>query len=457
MSRTIQAAHLLLEDGWASPAHLTVADDGVIERVDRGPAADPDLTLHGHVVPGMPNVHSHAHQRGLVGYADRMSATAAATLWSWRTVMYEHVLALGPDDLQAYATLAYIEMLRSGYTSVGEFHYLHHDPAGARYASLTEMSERIVAASQTAGIALTLLPVLYTAGGIGRLAEPEQRRFTCTVDELLELVAGLDALAPKVPGMCVGVAPHSLRAVAPEQLAELLDARPEGPIHIHASERTEEVEEVRAGLGARPVQWLLEHAAVSERWCVIHATHLTKPERKGLASRGTVVGLCPLTEANLADGRFPLSEYRHEGGRFAVGTDANHLIDLAGELRMLEYGQRLATHHRETLLIDHERSVATVLHRLARQGGAQAISQPTGRIAPGWRCDLVELDATRSGLLGQTDATMLDAWIFSTGAEPVVSTVVVAGRPVVRDGHHPAEHEARTRVAHVMRRLHQTS
>lgn len=450
---TIQACHLLLDEGFVTPGHVICDEHGLISAVGPGPATAPDVILRGYVVPGMPNVHSHAHHRGLVGHADRLESGRASTLWSWREIMYRHVLRLEPDDLEAYATLAYIEMLRRGYTSVGEFHYLHHDRTGERYATLGEMSHRIVAAAEAAGIALTLLPSLYTSGGVGLPSEPEQRRFTTTVDEYLALVDEIDHLGPTRPWLRVGIAPHSLRAVRPAELLATLAARPNGPVHIHASERPEEVEEVRTGLGARPVEWLLASAEVDARWCLIHATHLTKGERRSLARSGAVAGLCPLTEANLGDGRFPLAPYRHDGGRFAIGTDANHLIDLPGELRMLEYGQRLQSTRRESLLAEGETSAGEALFRLARTGGTQALGQLSGAIRPGLRCDLVELDETHLALSGQTPSTVLDAWIFSTATDTLVRTVFVGGKLVISDGHHPLEREAAVRVATVMKRL----
>ncbi|HWK27930.1 MAG TPA: formimidoylglutamate deiminase [Solirubrobacter sp.] len=453
MRRTIGAAHLLLPDGWASPGHLVADEGGTIVAAGAGLPDACDVLLDGFVVPGLANLHSHAHHRGLVGHADQLRPGAAATLWSWREVMYRHLLGLQPEQLEAYALLAYVEMLKRGYTSVGEFHYVHHAPDGARYADLAELSGRIVAAAEAAGIALTLLPALYTSGGVGLPPEPEQRRFTCSLDEYLDLVAALDALAADRPWLRVGVAPHSLRAVRPAELAELLGARPAGPVHIHAAERTEEVEEVQAGLGTRPVEWLLANG-VDERWCVIHATHMTAAERDGLAASGAVAGLCPLTEANLGDGRFDLAPYRHAGGRFGVGTDANHLIDLPGELRTLEYGQRLALHRRETLLAEGERSVGAVLHAAAGHGGAQALAQPAYGFAPGARCDVVELDRDHPALVGQTPETVLDAWVFSSASDTLVRTVMVGGRTVVSDRRHPLEDVARARVGAVMRARH---
>lgn len=453
-TQTVEAAHLRLTTGWASPGHLTVGADGTILAAAAGPAPEPQLRLSGYVVPGMTNVHSHAHHRGLVGWADRLQASEPATLWSWRETMYRHLLGLTPDDLEAYATLAYVEMLRQGYTCVGEFQYIHHESDGTRYGDPAEMSRRIMRAANVAGIALTLLPTFYTSGGVGSGPGPEQRRFTTSLDEFLALVESLEALAPSDPLLRIGVAPHSLRAVQPYELAQLLESRPTGPVHIHAAERTEEVQEITAGLGASPVAWLLDTVGLSERWCVIHATHMTDDEVRRLASSRAIAGLCPLTEANLADGRFELAAYRRAGGRLAIGTDANHSIELAGELRMLEYGQRLHSHRRETLLALGEASVGEVLYRLALAGGAQALGQPVGALEPGNRCDLVELDPDHAVLAGQTPATALDAWIFSGASSEIVRTVLVAGRQVVCGGHHPGEEAARRRVDAVMRARH---
>jgi formimidoylglutamate deiminase len=450
----IHAAHVLLDDGWASPGHVIVDAAGAISEAAPGALAGADLELSGYVVPGIANLHSHAHHRGLVGYADRLALGGVATLWTWRESMYRHLLGLMPDDLEAYATLAYIEMLHRGYTAVGEFHYLHHDHDGRRYGNPAEMSERIIAAARSAGIALTVLPALYGSGGVGKPPEPDQRRFTIGADEYLSLLATLDRHTADDPLLRVGAAPHSLRAVDPAELEALLAGRTTGPIHIHAAERTEEVDEVAAGLGARPIEWLLGHTPIDGRWCVIHATHMTESERRGLAHSGAVAGLCPLTEANLADGLFPLASYRHDGGRLGIGTDANHLIDLPGELRMLEYGQRVTEHRRDGLLAEGETSVGDVLFRLAAAGGAQALAQPVGAIRPGVRCDLVELDPDHPAFAGQIPTTILDTWVFSTASDAVVRTVIVGGEIVIRDGHHPLESAARLRVEAVMSRRH---
>ena len=287
--KAYRADHLLLDAGWRSPGYIEVAADGVIAAAGPDRIADAER-IPGYVIPGMPNLHSHAFHRGLVGHVDRLAAGfAVETLWSWRATMYRFMLALDPDDMEALAAQAYLDMLRSGFTSVAEFHYVHRQPDGRPYANPAEMSERIVAAARTVGIGLTMLPVLYASGGIGQPPLHEQRRFLLDLDGYLSLV---ETLRPQ--GM-VGIAPHSLRAVPADLLLRLLRAVPEGPVHIHAAERTEEVEECRAGLGAAPVEWLLATAGLDPRWTLVHATHITDAERDGMARAGAVAGLCPLT------------------------------------------------------------------------------------------------------------------------------------------------------------------
>lgn len=441
LTQTYRAAHLLLDEGWVSPGYVTVDAAGTITAAGPEPASGTAELLTGFVVPGLSNVHSHAHQRGLVGWVDQLTPGARETLWSWREHMYDHVLQVTPEDLESQACQAYVEMLKAGFTTVGEFHYLHHDPDGRAYVNPAEMAERIISAARRVGIGLTIIPALYTQAGVGRAPESRQRRFTTSVEGYLQIVEQLRALASGTPLLAVAVAAHSLRAVSAGELSELLAAVPTGPIHIHVSERAEEVKEIQAGLGARPVQWLLSEAGLDERWTLIHATHIDAGERHVVARSGAVAGLCPLTEANLGDGLFPLAEYHRAGGRWAVGTDANHRIDAAGELRMLEYGQRLRRERRDNVTSGRDASVGHVLVKSSLSGGARALTQPTGSIRPGMRADLVELDPNHPALTGQSSATVLDAWIFSAAGPSPVRNVMVGGRWVVRDGQHPAEHD----------------
>ena len=272
------------------------------------------------------------------------------SFWTWREVMYRFVERLTPDDVRAIAAQAYAEMLESGFTRVGEFHYLHHDAGGTPFADPARMAVEIIAAAQTTGIGLTLLPVFYAHSGFGgQPPGPRQGRFVHSVDDFARLVEGCRAAITALPDGVVGIAPHSLRAVTPDELAAILPLAQGGPVHIHIAEQTREVDDCLAWSGQRPVAWLLDHAPVDRRWCLVHATHMEDAEMRALAASGAIAGLCPITEANLGDGVFPAMDFLAAGGGLGVGSDSNVLIDLAEELRLLEYGQRLTRRSRARL------------------------------------------------------------------------------------------------------------
>lgn len=455
--------HLHQPAGWLSPGYLEIDAAGVIQAVhpDPPPAWDQEEVrqLNGYVLPGMANLHSHAHQRGFAGRGEGgAGAPGGDNFWTWRTQMYAFVERLSPEDLEAIAAQAYVEMLKAGFTTVGEFHYLHHDQNGQPYANPAELSERILAAADATGIGLTLLPVLYTRGGIGKPPSHEQRRFVHQdVDAFLQLVEDLRKRAGSTPFLQVGIAPHSLRAVSAGDLAALqaLGAgHPTMPIHIHVAEQTGEVEECVARLGMRPIAWLLANAPIDARWTLIHATHGDAAELEAVVASGATVGLCPITEANLGDGIFPLREYHARGGDWGIGTDSNVAISLAEELRLLDYGQRLTHRRRDALPARADTSTGQpgrLLFDHALQGGARSLAQPVGAIRPGLRADLVELDPDAVPLLGHRPPTVLDGWIFATGA-PVVRNVMVGGTWIVRDGHHAREREVLERFRAVIAR-----
>jgi formimidoylglutamate deiminase len=459
----LRARHLHQPGGWLSPGFVEVDAGGTISAVSAEQPShwpEPEITrLDGYVVPGMVNLHSHAHQRGLAGRAEGGSgATEAENFWSWRQRMYGFVLSLTPDDFEAIAAQAYVEMLRAGFTTVGEFHYLHHDRDGSYYADPAEMSARVLAAGETADIGLTLLPSLYTRGGIGQPAAPEQRRFTHrSADDFLKLVDRVRDVTRGNPLVRVGIAPHSLRAVSVEELKHVLDALGDAPmpVHMHVAEQPREVDECVAGLGAPPAQWLLDNVGPDERWTFIHATHCTLSELQAMAERGVAVGLCPTTEGNLGDGVFQLRAFHAAGGVWGIGSDANLLPDPALELRVLEYGQRLFEQRRGILV--EPGSPATEqpgrrLYDLALAGGARSLAQPAGEITPGKRADLVELDPNHPALAGQHPDSVLDGWLVA-GSREVVRNVIVGGRWVVRDGRHPKQDAVAARYHDVMRNL----
>lgn len=441
----LRCRHALTSDGWRHDVEIDVDDDGFIRAIDD---AEGGAFLEGFVVPGLPNLHSHAFQRALAGLTENVEPGREDSFWTWRTRMYELALTLEPDDLEAIAAQLYVEMLEAGMTAVGEFHYLHHAPDG-RYERAEETSRRIFTAAQLSGIALTHLPVLYLAGGFGRPAEDHQRRFLHRdVDDFFALVDALDAT--KSPTTVVGIAPHSLRAVPEDALRDAV-ARARGPVHIHIAEQTKEVDDCLAALGKRPVEWLLDAVAVDERFCLVHATHVTPDEVARIAERGAVAGLCPTTEANLGDGVFPAVDFLAAGGVFGVGSDSHVTISASEELRLLEYGQRLI-HRRRNLLVDEHRHVGAALWTKAALGGARALGQPAGAIEVGKRADLVRLDPTHPRLVGHGPDTALDAWIFGSTDAPIAD-VWVAGRRIVEGGCHPRRAEVKARFAETMKRL----
>jgi formiminoglutamate deiminase len=352
------------------------------------------------------------------------------------------------------AAFAYMEMLEAGYTTVTEFHYLHHDPKGRPYDDVGELVGRIAAAAKSTGIGLTLLPSLYVTGGFGGAAPTAgQKRFLNNPDRFLDLVARSRAIVAELPEARIGIAPHSLRAVPPEMLRIVVAACPQMPIHIHAAEQVKEVEDSVAVLGARPVEWLLNNADVGPHWCIIHATHMVPKETEALARSGAVAGLCPLTEASLGDGIFDGARYIAASGRVGVGTDSNIQIDAAAELRQLEYGQRLSLRERNVFASREAESVGRHLFEASLAGGAQACARPVGSIDVGRRADLVLLDRDHPDLAVGTDDHWLDAWIFVTG-RTAVREVLIGGERVVADGRH-RDHDLLTRryVAAVTRLL----
>jgi formiminoglutamate deiminase len=388
----------------------------------------------------------------MAGLAERRG-DSTDTFWTWRETMYRFALAMTPDDVAAVATLLYVEMLEQGFTRVGEFHYLHHDRDGSPYADPAEMAARIAQAAEASRIGLTLLPSFYAHGSFGGAAPHDgQRRFICSVDQFAALMAASRKVIANLPAANIGIAPHSLRAVAPDELAAIIPLAEGGPVHIHAAEQTKEVEDCLTWSGRRPVQWLLEHAPLDQRWCLIHATHMTDAEVSAFAKTGAVAGLCPVTEASLGDGIFPAREFLDAGGRFGVGTDSNVLVGVADELRQLEYGQRLKHRARNVLSGGAGRSTGRMLFDGALAGGARALAQPTIGLSPGARADIVTLDATHPSLAGRRGDALIDGWIFAAGGG-AIDCVWAGGNKVVEGGQHRLRRSAREGFNAAIRRL----
>jgi formimidoylglutamate deiminase len=407
----------------------------------------------GIVVPGIPNLHSHAFQRALAGRTER-SGSGPDTFWTWREAMYRFLEVLAPRDVEVIAAMLYVEMLKAGYTSVGEFHYLHHARLGRPYVDPDEISNRVLESAQAVGIRMTFLPVVYETGGFrGEPLNDAQRRFRLGPAEALEAVERLRAGARRSNRTAVGLALHSLRGVHEQTIRSLFGAAgPEvvGPVHIHAAEQVREVRECVAVRGARPVRWLLDHAGVDPAWCLVHCTHLDEGEVSDLAGSGAVVSLCPSTEGDLGDGLFPLESFLSAGGRFGIGSDSHVSVSPVEELRWLEYAQR-ATHLERNVGAGEEESTATALLRRVWDSGSRAMGQRVGRLEEGYAADFLVLDPDGWALGGHDSATWLDAWVFSAHQSP--RDVMVGGRWVVRNGGHPAEEAVRSRYIRTMREL----
>ncbi|MCO6440597.1 MAG: formimidoylglutamate deiminase [Nitrococcus mobilis] len=448
----LYAEQALLPNGWARDVRLTLDRNGIIRQIDCNAIPHGARRLPGPAIPGMANVHSHAFQRLLAGLTE-VADCPDDSFWTWREALYRLANRLTPEQLETVTRYAYLEMLRGGYTSVAEFHYLHHQPDGRAYANQSELGECILAAADI-GIGLTLLPVLYTHAGFGGQAPaPAQRRF---INDVASYLALYDALNRAIGGRSfavLGPAFHSLRAVTEAQIRSVLEALPQAEtIHMHIAEQRREVEACRAWSGQRPVEWLLERFALDARWCLIHATHVNAAECTRLARQRAIVGLCPTTEANLGDGVFPAEAFLQAGGRFGIGSDSQVSISVAAELRWLEYGQRLRAERRNRLWSPARRSVGENLYVRAADGGGRAIGQPGGSIALGRRADLIVLDGDHPLLAGCPTEHLLNRWLFA-GGKQLIREVWVAGARLLSDGHHPSEREITAAFRRVARQL----
>lgn len=435
----------LLPAGWARDVRIAITDGRILDVMPDQPAEPGDVRM-GIGIPTVGNLHSHAFQRAMAGLTE-ISGPAGDSFWSWRSLMYRFVDRLSPDMVEAIAALAYVEMLEAGFGHVGEFHYLHHDVDGRTYDNPAEMGVRIAGAAATSGIGLTLLPVFYAQGGFGGQAPSDaQRRFISDPDGYSRIVDG--CRAANSSGNQVGIAPHSLRAVTPDQLQAILPLAGESPVHIHIAEQVREVEDCLAWSGGRPVEWLLDNAAVDDRWCLVHATHIDERELAGIVHAGAVAGLCPMTEANLGDGLFPGAVFVRAGGRYGVGSDSNVRIDLTEELRLLEYGQRLDARGRNLMAVPGC-STGRSLFDAACSGGAQALGVPCGLVADA-PADIVVLRDDDPG--GRTGDALLDTMVFARG-QGSIDEMWRDGRRLVVDGRHVHREGIETRYRAAIRNL----
>ncbi|MEX0298613.1 MAG: formimidoylglutamate deiminase [Kordiimonas sp.] len=428
----------LIGTDWAQDICMSISSDGFIETIETGMKVPAGTSCYDTVLPSMPNLHSHAFQRAFAGLAE-YKEPGQSNFWSWRNTMYHFAQHMNPEALKVIASALYVEMLKAGYTAVGEFHYLHNSHTDQALA----MSDAIISAADQSGIALTHLPVLYQTSDFGgKPAEEGQQPFLHSNEDFARL---LQVLGAKLKGRHqLGMAFHSLRAVAEDSFDSAIEALEKislkAPIHIHISEQMREVEASLAHSGKRPIEWLLQNQKIDERWCLVHATHLVEEEWRGVAESDAVVGLCPATEANLGDGLFPVQEYLKCGGRWGIGSDSHISIDAREELRLLEYGQRLARQERTVLSGGDGGHTGVNLWANAALGGAQALAQPIGALSVGKRADLIVLGTDAPMFAGASYGQIVDTFIFSGQSNPI-SDVMVAGNWVIRDGKHAMENE----------------
>ncbi|MBD1551637.1 formimidoylglutamate deiminase [Pseudomonas typographi] len=447
------AERALLPQGWCRDVRIEVDAHGSISQVQPNARRDGAETVQGPLLPGMPNVHSHAFQRAMAGLAE-VAGNPNDSFWTWRELMYRLVGKINPEQLGIIARQLYIEMLKAGYTSVAEFHYVHHGLAGEPYSDPAELSRQVSQAAAEAGIGLTLLPVLYTHSGFGGQApNAGQRRFINSTEQYLALQQRLAPLLAQQPAQQLGVCFHSLRAVTPEQIADVLAASdPACPVHLHIAEQQREVDDCLAWSGERPLQWLFNHVAVDRRWCLVHATHANPEEIRAMARSGAVAGLCLTTEANLGDGIFPAVDYLAQGGAFGIGSDSHVSLSVVEELRWLEYGQRLRDQRRNRLHSERQPGVGRSVFDAALGGGAQALGQAVGALAAGRRADWLVLDGADPYLATAHEDAILNRWLFA-GGDHQVRDVMVNGRWVVREGRHPAQVHSARAFTEVLRQL----
>lgn len=427
--------HALLPHGIVSRVRIDVGATGRIEAIATGEAAGSGVFVPGLAVPGMPNLHSHAFQRAMAGSAE-VRASASGSFWGWRDVMYRFVERLSPEDVAAVSAYAYLEMLEAGYTAVAEFHYLHHAADGSAYDPATTLADAVRDAARRVGIRQRLLPTLYQQGHFdGRLLASAQRRFEFATEPFLGMVGRL--AAGDDPLLTTGVALHSLRAVPPAALRAVAEeaGRRDWPVHIHVAEQNREVDDCLAAYGRRPVEYLLSTGLVDGRWCLVHATHVNDAEVAGMAASGATVGLCPTTEGNLGDGRFPLDTYLAAGGRYGVGSDSHVSIDPREELRLAEYNVRMWRERRVLAASESQPNAGAAMWGDAAAGGARALGHAAAGLALGAPADIVLVDTDRAEYAGVPAAALLDAWVFAPRPAPVYS-VWVGGELQVLGGRH---------------------
>ncbi|MEI6896683.1 MAG: formimidoylglutamate deiminase [Psychromonas sp.] len=451
VSHVYFAKQALLNQGWAQNVRIEVLD-GTINSIIKDAQSDDAICLIGPILPTMANLHSHAFQRAMAGLAE-VSLDPNDSFWSWRELMYKMVQKVTPDDLRIIATQLYIDMLKAGYSQVAEFHYLHHQQNGQAYSQPNEMAMQLLQAANTAGIGLTLLPVLYSHSGFAGQAPNEgQKRFINNTEQYLNLHHSCEKMLADHRLHRLGICFHSLRAVTQKQIEEVLTATlVPMPIHIHIAEQKKEVQDCLTWSGQRPVQWLNNQIGIDSRWCLIHATHLNHDEILAIARSKAVVGLCPTTEANLGDGIFPAVDFIQAQGRWGIGSDSHVSLSVVEELRTLEYSQRLRDQQRNRLYNKQQNHIGDFLFQQARLGGEQASQVKLG-LEVGHRADFMVLDHQHPFIAASNSEDIINRWLFASN-ENLIRHVYIAGEPIITDFKHVQEEQVRGEFTTLLKRL----
>ena len=448
---------LLQNSGWLDNATVTVDEKGIITDISTSEIQNSTLDIqHSIAIPGFQNAHSHAFQYAMAGLAERHEGYANPDdFWGWREAMYQLALSMNPDQMEAIATMLYSEMARHGYTNVAEFHYVHHDKDGKPYANIAEMGSRLIAAAKTAGIGITLIPIFYQKGGFGQAPNDRQKRFISpTINDYLKLLEASKEACKAYEHANIAIGIHSMRGVEPNDIAEIAKSGPHDiPFHIHISEQLKEIEDSIAYLGKRPVEWLLENIELNDRFHLVHATHLTEQETIGIAKSGANVVICPSTEGNLGDGLFPLRKYQEEGGKWSIGTDSHVGLNPLEELRLLDYGQRLITHKRNTYFSPEQGDGGTYAIEMASNSGRKAMNNfESEYFKVGEPFNACVFEASAPLLANCSDQNLASTLLYSSDSNMQLATIS-HGKMIVNNGKHIKQDDIRSRFSEVMKEL----
>ena len=451
--RTYHFKKLLQNKGWLNNAIVSVDDKGIISNISENQNA----STNNHIaIPGFQNAHSHAFQYAMAGLAERHEGSSNPDdFWGWREAMYQLALSMNPDQMEAIATMLYSEMARHGYTNVAEFHYVHHDKDGKPYDNLAEMGSRLIAAAKNAGISITLVPIFYQKGGFGQEPNDRQRRFISpTIDDYLKLLESSREACKAYEHANIAIGIHSMRGVEPKDIVELAKSGPQDiPFHIHISEQLKEIKDSIAYLGKRPVEWLLENVELSDRFHLVHATHLTEQETIGIAKSRANVVICPSTEGNLGDGLFPLRKYQAEGGKWSIGTDSHVGLNPLEELRLLDYGQRLITHKRNTYFSPQQGDGGTYALEMATIAGIKAMNNfESEYFKVGEPFNACVIDGDSPLLAHCSDKNLASTIVYSTDNSMQYGTIA-NGKMVVKNNRHVKQDEIRQQFKEVIGEL----